>query len=281
VAPTPIPGILFALASALTWGSADFNGGLAARKSNVFQVLFLSSFSGILLLIVCLIGRVEGQPSFASLLWAAASGISGAIGLALFYYGLSLGNTVAVAPTAAVIGAALPVAFGSLSEGTPRFLQLGGFVLAFLGIWFITQSSSTASGTAQSGFWIAVLAGIFFGGFFIFIGQVETGKVFIPLLISRTCELLVALLLLFARKIPFPSPWSNKLALLTGLLDAGGSILFVLAKQFSRLDQTVVLSSLYPVVTVFLAYLLLKEKVSLSQWVGVVLCFSSVVLITI
>lgn len=277
----PFPGILLALASALSWGIADFSGGQAARRSNALQVLALSSFSGICLLILCLFVQAEIRPSLSSLLWAAASGISGAIGLALFYYGLSLGNTVIIAPVAAVVGAALPVAIGSLTEGLPGFLQLVGFVLAFLGIWFVSQSPSSVRGVTQSVFWLGILAGLFFGGFFVFIGQVESGQVFTPLLVSRTCELLVALLLLLVRKIPLPSPGSIKLAWVVGLLDAGGSVLFVIARQLSRLDVSVVLSSLYPVVTVCLAYWMLKEKISLSQWVGVALCFSSVVLITI
>jgi drug/metabolite transporter (DMT)-like permease len=219
--------------------------------------------------------------SVSDLLWAAASGISGAIGLALFYYGLSLGNTVIVAPTAAVIGAVFPVAFSSLSEGLPKFLQMTGFLLAFIGIWFVSQSSVSARESPQTGFGVAVLAGLFFGGFFIFISQVQPGKVFLPLLVSRSFELLVALLILLARQIPLPSLGSHKLPLLTGFLDAGGSILFVFAEHLSRLDVAVVLSSLYPVITVLLAFIMLKEKISLSQWIGVALCFSSVVLITI
>jgi len=278
---TPLSGIFFALASALTWGCADFAGGLAARKNNVFRVLALSSFSGICLLILCLVGHLKIHLSFYEVIWAAASGVSGAIGLALFYYGLSLGNTVVVAPTAAVIGAAFPVAFGSLSEGLPKFFQLLGFVLAFLGIWFVSQSSFSAIGNVKTEFWIAVLAGLFFGGFFICISQVGSSQVITPLLISRTSELLVALSFLLIRRIPLPAIGLSKLAWLTGLLDAGGSILFLFARQQTRLDVSVVLSSLYPVVTVFLAYLLLKEKISSSQWVGVALCFSSVVLITI
>jgi drug/metabolite transporter (DMT)-like permease len=278
---TPIPGTLVSLSSALVWGSADFFGGLAARKQHVFQVLTLSSFSGICLLILCLVGQTETHLSLSSLLWAAASGISGAIGLAFFYSGLSLGNTIIVAPTAAVIGAVLPVAFASFSEGLPKFFQFIGFVLAFLGIWFVSQSSFSGEGSSNTGFWIAVLAGLFFGGFFVFISRVESGQVFMPLLISRSFELLVALFILLVRKLPMPSLGSNKLALLTGLLDSGGSILFVYAKYLTRLDMAVVLSSLYPVVTVCLAFLLLKEKVSFSQWIGVALCFSSVVLITI
>jgi drug/metabolite transporter (DMT)-like permease len=276
-----LPGILLALTAAATWGTADFFGGLAARRNHVFQVLTISSSSGILLLVVCILGQKEALPSFASLLWAAASGILGAVGLAFFYYGLSLGNTVSVAPTAAVVGAALPVIFGSVTDGLPQILQIAGFGLAFLGIWFVTRPSSKENPPTKSGFWIAVLAGLLFGSFFICIAQVKQGEVLFPLLISRTCEFLLAFLFLFVRKIPLPNLRLSKIAIFTGVLDAGGSIFFVLAKQLTRLDISVVLSSLYPVITVYLAYFVLKEKISLAQWAGVVLCVSAVVLISI
>jgi drug/metabolite transporter (DMT)-like permease len=278
---TANPGSLVSLSSALIWGTADFFGGLSARKQHVIQVLTLSSLSGIGLLILGLIGQKNTPLSLPGFLWAAMSGISGAIGLAFFYYGLSLGNTVVVAPTAAVIGAMLPVGFSIFSEGLPKLLQLVGFGLAFLGIWFVSQTSFSRTENVHSGFWVAVLAGIFFAGFFIFISRVESGQVIMTLLVSRSFELFVALVILLARKIPLPPLSSNKLALLTGLLDSGGSILFVYARYLTRLDVAVVLSSLYPIVTVCLSFFFLKEKVSFSQWIGVALCFSSIVLITI
>ena len=165
---TPISGSFVSLSSALIWGTADFFGGVSARKQQVIQVLTLSSFSGICLLILCLVGQENTLPPLPSLLWAAISGISGAIGLAFFYYGLSLGHTVVVAPTAAVVGALLPVAFAFFSEGLPKLLHLVGFVLALLGIWFVSQTSFSRTENVHSGFWVAVLAGIFFAGFFIF-----------------------------------------------------------------------------------------------------------------
>ena len=269
------------LSSALVWGTSDFFGGLATRKQHVIQVLTLSSFSGICALILCLVGHVNTFPSFTGFLWAAISGVAGAIGLAFFYYGLSLGNTVVVAPTAAVVGAMLPVGFTFFLDGFPKLLQLVGFALAFLGIWFVSQTSFNSIENVHSGFWIAVLAGIFFAVFFIFISRVESSQVIMPVLVSRSFELLVALVILRARKIPLPSLSSNKIAVLAGILDSGGSILFVYAKYLTRLDVAVVLSSLYPVMTVCLSYFFLKEKITISQWVGVVLCFSSVILISI
>ena len=142
--------------------------------------------------------------------------------------------------------------------------------------------SATAEGKKEgSGLWLAFLAGAGFGGYFIFIGQVEGSGVFLPLLFARGVMLVSALVMLAVRRIPFPSIRSTPIALLAGLLDSAGNVFFLLAKNLSRLDFAVVISSLYPAVTVLLAALLLKEKVGNWQKAGVVLCLAAILLISI
>ena len=128
---------------------------------------------------------------------------------------------------------------------------------------------------------LAFLSGIGFGGFFVFIAQVDKGQVFSPIFVARTVTLCIAVLMLMLRRIPIPGITSNPIALLAGVLDTGGNVFYVLATKFTRLDVAAVLSSLYPAATVFLATVLLKEKVSRFQWVGVSLCLVAVMLITL
>ena len=92
---------------------------------------------------------------------------------------------------------------------------------------------------------------------------------------------IIALVLLWLNRIPFPAPRANPVTLLCGMLDAGGNIFYVLARQFTRLDVAAVLSSLYPASTVLLAALLLKEKISRNQLIGVVICLAAIALITV
>ena len=274
-------GILFALTSSFVWGGADFSGGFATRRSNQFQVLALSALSGIVILAVCAFLWRETFPAWRSLIWAMLAGLAGAVGLAALYRALSIGNAASVAPTAAVIGAALPVAFGIFVEGLPSSERLAGFALAFLGIWLVSRSTTTESLVSRQGFWLACLAGIGFGGFFILIAQVEPGKILTPLIATRAVEFCIALLLIRVNRLPLPSLTSNPVALLAGVLDVGGNVFYLLAKQFIRLDVAAVLSSMYPATTILLASIVYRERVSRNQGIGVLVCLSAIALIMI
>lgn len=273
-------GILLALLSAMVWGSGDFSGGLAARRSGEFQVLMLSSLSGVVLLIALAIFSREHLPPIGSLSWAGLAGFAGALGIAALYRGLSFGQAAAVAPTAAVLTAALPVVFGAFVEGLPRAPQLGGFVLAGTGIWLVARASTHAP-ASRAGLKLAVLAGVGFGAFLIFIAQVQRDLVFGPLAVARCVTLATAVGIILVRRQSIPSLGSNPIALVAGVLDAGGNILYMLARQYTRLDVAAVLSSLYPVATVVLARVVLAEPVSGAQWAGAGVCLIAVVLITI
>ncbi len=273
-------GVLFALASALVWGSGDFSGGLATRRASQFHVLALSAFSGVMVLVIGAVLRGEHIPSPLSAFWAAGAGLAGAVGIACLYQALSLGQAANVAPTAGVVSVAMPVLYGALSEGWPGNLRVAGFALAVAGIGLVSKSSSAADGSARRALWLALLAGLGFGGFFILIAQVEPGLVFTPLVVARSVSLGLALVLLLIRRMPLPALNSSPIALLAGVLDAGGNIFYLVAKQFTRLDVAVVLASLYPVSTVLLAWLLLKQKVAGVQWLGAGLCMVAVVLIS-
>ena len=274
-------GILMALTSASVWGGGDFTGGLASRRSHPFTVLALSAFSGIGVLWLGAVLWQEGWPSLFSIFWAMLGGVSGAVGITSLYRALSMGQAAMVAPTTAVISALLPVIFTIFSEGLPNLTRLIGFLLALLGIGLVSQSADNGNRLPLPVLGLAGLAGLGFGGFFIFMGQVENGFVFTPLVVARCFTLVTAMLLLWRARLPLPSLKANPTALLAGLLDAGGNVFYLLAKQFTRLDIAAVLSSLYPATTVLLAYLILKEKITPTQWLGVVICLGAVVFITL
>jgi drug/metabolite transporter (DMT)-like permease len=173
----------------------------------------------------------------------------------------------------------LPVVFSGLTAGLPRASQLAGFVVAMGGIWLVARTSES-SRSSNDGLRLAVIAGVGFGGFLILIAQVHSELVFLPLAVTRATTLVAAVVLLLVRGVTIPAVTANPIALVAGVLDAGGNVLFLFARQYTRLDVAAVLSSFYPVATVVLSRIVLNERVTASQWVGAVVCLAAVALIT-
>ena len=271
-------GVVLAIASALVWGSGDYCGGRAARRHDSFQVLGLAAVAGVILLTAGALARGEGFGIDAGAAWAAGAGLSGALGIVSLYRGLAIGSAAAVAPTAAVVAAALPVLFSAATQGAPRPAQSVGFALALAGIWLVARAAPQGT-SSREGVRLGLLAGVGFGGFLILIAQVDVSSVFMPLAIARAMMLVVGVLVLTGRRLPFPGLAASPMALLAGALDAGGNVLYLLARQHVRLDVAAVLSSLYPVATVLLARVVSGEPVSPTQWAGASVCLAAVGLI--
>jgi drug/metabolite transporter (DMT)-like permease len=273
-------GVMLALGSALVWGSGDFCGGRASTKLDAFQVLGLSALSGIVALIV--LTAVSGEPLVveSSLWWALAAGLSSAVGIAGLYQGLSVGSAAVVAPTAAVVAALMPVIFGAVTTGVPRAPQVAGFALALIGIFLVARTSD-GPGRSDSGIRLGALAGLGFGGFLILIAQVSKSSVFVPLAVARGVMFLAALCALAVRRRPWPGLTASPLGLMAGVLDAGGTALYLMAQHYVRMDVAAVLSSFYPAATVVLARVITREPVTTTQWVGAGVCVAAVGLIAL
>jgi drug/metabolite transporter (DMT)-like permease len=279
--PANLLGIFLALISGIVWGSGDFVGGYSTRNRSQYHVLALSAFSGLAVLIAAALISRETFPAWQGMFFSALAGLSGALAVAVFYRALSQGPNTVIAPTAGVISAMLPVIFGAVTLGLPAITRLAGFGLAFAGIWLVSAGPNGGKGISPQAFRMASLAGLGFGGFFIFIGQVEPGKIFTPLILARGMTFITGLILIWIHRQRLPSLASNPLALLAGVLDSGGNLFYILARQYTRLDVAAVLASLYPMSTVILAGAILKEKVTRRQWLGVLTCLAAIALITV
>ena len=275
-------GIIYGLASALVWGSGDFSGGFATKRDNVFTVVFISQFFGVALLAVLILVFRESFPPAQDLLFGALAGIGGMMGVLGFYRGLSQGQMGVFAPLVAVITAVLPVIAGIIFEGAPSTLQLVGFLIAFVAVWFLSFSGKSGLFSGRS-LALAFTAGLGFSIFLIAIDQADsTPGIFWPLLAARCASITILLVILRVRGLPLTAPRPNlPVIAMAGILDTGGNIFFALAAQVGRLDIAAVLSSLYPATTVFLAWMVLKEKLSPLQWVGVVLALVALFLIAL
>ena len=274
-------GIISGLASALVWGTGDFVGGVAARRASQFKVVALSALAGLSVLIPAAVLAGESFPSGRTIAWSLAAGISGAVGIAALYQGLSTGAAATVAPTSAVVGAALPVLAGSLLQSLPSPGDLAGILLGLTGIWLVSSLSPDKMGSTRPGVTLGIVAGAGFGGFFVLIAQVDAAALFTPLVFVKLAALAFGLVILFFQRQGFPSLRANPLALLSGILDTGGNFLFLLATRATSLAVAAVLASMYPAVTVGLSILLMHETINRRQVAGVVLCVAAVVLISL
>ncbi len=274
-------GILFGLASALVWGSGDYCGGRAAFHIKPLQATFLAALSGLVMLSLAAIARGEALPSLMGAVWAIAAGVAGMIGIAALYGGLAVGNASLVAPTAAVVGAIAPLGVSLFFEGWPSFAQLGGLMLGLVGIWLVSRPTENTGGVGHRGFGLAILAGISFGGFFVLLAQIEREQIFITLVVAKTAAVVAAALLLWMQRSQLPPLTGNPLGLLAGVLDAGGNILYLLAVNFTRLDIAAVTASMYPGTTVLLSALLLRQKISRAQLLGLFFCLCALALLAI
>jgi drug/metabolite transporter (DMT)-like permease len=275
------PGTLFGLASAACWGAGDFSGGLAARRSNAAFVVAVSQLVGLILLIVLALLLSEPLPPVKDMLWGGAAGLAGGAGLVALYRGLAIGPMGLVAPVAAVVQAAVPLAFGLLLEGLPGNLQLLGFGLALVAVWLVSRTGDSGGGRLRA-LGLALAAGLGFGIFLIVIGRASGGAILWPLASARLASIIMlVIVLLLARQGLRPDRAYLPLMLLAGLFDSGGNAFYALAAQAGRLDAAAVLGSLYPAATVLLARFVLKERLAWRQWIGVVAALAAVVLIAL
>jgi drug/metabolite transporter (DMT)-like permease len=275
----------FSLAAVLCWGTSDFTGGYASRRSDAFIVTLLSHAGGFVLMLSLALLTHAPYPSSSSRNWALLAGALGGTALAIFYRTLASGDMGITAPVAAVLGAAIPAAFAMITQGLPGAFSIAGFVLAGIGIWLISRPDGSAR--SYSGISMAAIAGVGFAGFFICIDRAGNSSALWSAVHSRVASLvIVAAIVLFRwgwfRQRPTDlQPAGAALALFAGCLDVSGTALFIRAEQTGRLDTAVVLSSLYPVITVVLARVVLHEQFTRWKTVGIFAALLAVPLIAL
>ena len=272
----------YALASVLAWGTSDFLGGYATRRANAFLFAVVFNLGGLALAAGVAAAIHAPFPSTHTIAWVLAGGMFGGAAVAIFFRALSEGRMGVTAPIAAVLGAAIPTLFSIFTEGLPGKLPVVGFVVASLGLWLITraQPGEGEDGGRPAGVGLAVLAGVGFACFYLCIRQAGDASVFWIAALSRTGGLIVTgVVVLVGGNFRDITSAGVRWAVLTGCIDSLGTILFVRASQTGRLDEAVVISSLYPAVTVLLARLFLKEHFTRWRFVGLLVALAAVPMI--
>jgi drug/metabolite transporter (DMT)-like permease len=275
--PPQVAPAVYSVAAFVAWGCSDFFGGYATRRANAFLFTTVVNIGGLLMVGTLAFASHASFPSIHSTAWVLAGGISGGASLAFFYRALASGHMGLTATVAAVLAAAIPTAFSMFTEGWPGPVRVVGYIFAGIGLWLITR---TEDGTTIAGLELAVLSGIGFASFYLCVRQAGNSSPFWVASLTRTGGLLsTGLITLAQRRFREITITGVRWALFTGCVDSVGTILFVRASQTGRLDEAVVISSLYPAITVILARVFLHEHFTRWKIVGLLAALAAVPLI--
>jgi drug/metabolite transporter (DMT)-like permease len=272
--------IVLALGASLSWGLADFFGPLQGRKLGALRTLVYVELGGLVGIAVIVAVRGLGPKSAVTLL-AIPAAVSGTLGLFAYYRGIAVGAISIVAPIAGV-SAVVPVIVGIASGESPSGLQLTGIACALIGVFLAAREPRREGETKlAAGVGLAILAAIGFGGYFPFMHAAGNADYWWASLIFRIASTIVILVAVAVRRpalgLPLRIvPW---LAVI-GFGDMFGNLLYAAASTSGLVSVTSVLASLYPIVTVVLARIVLSERVARSQEAGIGLTLAGVALIS-
>ncbi len=304
---------VFALAAAVLYGSADFLGGVATRRATALSILPASALAGAVVVLIAAL--IAGQSvNAAGIRWGVLAGAVGGVGLIVFYVGLAKGPMSVVAPTSALTSTMLPVAVAIADgERANPAVYLGALIclVAIVGVSAtgtpaaVPEAGDLSPGDgsadqqpvrpglverlARRGFHVSaigygVASGLSFGLFFVFLRNAGKSGALWPIVASRgTGFALIVVAACVVRARPVIARGGARLLLATygsGVLDASANVSYVLATRAGLFGLAVVLTSLYPGMTVLLARFVLGERLRLVQLGGLLLAAVGVVLVT-
>lgn len=297
--------VLFGLTGAVVYGFADFLGGLASRRIRPVAVTAVAAAIGIVPLLIGL-AVLGGTPSWAGTLWGAVAGLSGAVGVLLLYAALAIGPMSVLSPLTAVFAAVVPVLV-AVARGTVLSpLAVAAVVVAVVAVVLVAAVRDTSGARLTvRGVVAAAVAGCGFGGIVLAYDATPPGAGIHPLVVARVLQTVLlgaAALVVTVRAgrgarpggaadpaasvgvagsaVP-PGRWWPPRLLLTvaacGVLDALANVCIQAALHASddpgTLPVVSVLNALYPIGTVVLAGVVLRERLTAPQWVGIGLAF--------
>jgi uncharacterized membrane protein len=281
---------IFALAAAVLYGGADFLGGTASRRTATLAVLTLSAPFGALVMLAAAVAG-GGPLQLGGLGWAVAAGVAGGCGLIVFYRGLAIGPMSVVAPVSALVSTLLPVGVAvAWGERQKPGVYLGALVCLAAIVLISTEWRAVGRPHDRRGTLRALVngmaAGVSFGLFFLFLRNAgETSGVFWPVATARLAGMVIILSVATWKGVRpqwrSTSPRVLAAAIMSGVIDASANVCYLLATQAGLFGMAVILTSLYPGITVLLARLVLGERVQAVQRVGLALAACGVALVTV
>lgn len=275
--------VLLALGSALVYGVGDYFGGRASRDQASIVVAAVGQIVSVVLVAVAVVVMGTDAPGAATWWWSAGGGMVGALGIAGLYHGFAHGDITVVAPTSAVIGAALPVVVGLSLGERPTVMALVGIVVAVTAIALVSGAvGKHQHNTPPRIVVLAVAVGACFGLLFVAFDRTDADSGMWPLLIARFASIPMLIVIGAAARVrPARHSASMRIAVLSGVFDMGANVLYLLAVRGGMLAIVSAVASLYPVTTVALAFSFDKERVTRWQGIGLVAAAAALVLVSL
>ncbi|MFE4612720.1 EamA family transporter [Streptomyces niveus] len=282
---------LFALATCLLWGLADFGGGVLTRRIPALTVVVVSQSVAVVVLgaiVVVTRAWTEAGP----LLWyAVAAGVVGPVAMLAFYKALALGPMGVVSPLAS-IGVVVPVGVGLVLGERPGLLQVAGIAVAVAGIVLAGGPELRGAPVRRRAIALTLVAAFGFGAVMALISEASTSLtgLFLALFVQRVTNVGVggAALYVSVRRGAPALPEGGGLAVIraalpalafVGLADVAANGTYSIAAQNGPVTVAAVLASLYPVITAVAARGLLKERLRAVQAAGAGLALIGTVLL--
>ncbi len=275
--------VVIGLAGALIFGTADFIGGIAARRISSVRVTALGGIAGLVVLLAAL-PIIGGAWSPQAVLLGAISGVTGSLAVVLLYACLAIGPMSILSPLTAVISALVPMLAGALRGArlsTLGYVAIGIALVAVVLVGFVPEKGAVRP--SPKALAMALASGVLIGVFLILIDMTPDDSGLVPLVVNRAVNASVmftaiGLLWLWGRRKSAPARvvvpgWKPgfALALVAGAIDATANALLLLGLRLGELTIQSVLTALYPAGTIILAAVVLKERIAPVQVAGLVL----------
>ena len=275
--------ILLALGSALVYGVGDYFGGRASRTQPSVAVTAIGQIISLALVAGVVVAMGTAAPDAATWWWSAGGGMLGALGITGLYHGFAHGDVSIVAPTSAVMGAALPVVVGLSLGERPTVLALVGIVIAVAAVALVSGAiGQHQHNTPPRIIVLAVAVGVCFGLLYVAFGQTDPDSGMWPLLIARFASVPMLLIIgASAHLRPARDRSSLQLSVVSGVFDLGANVLYLLAVRGGMLSVVSAVAALYPATTVALAFGIDKERVTRWQGIGLVAAAAALVLVSV
>jgi uncharacterized membrane protein len=272
--------IVFALLSALSYGSSDFIAGLASRRCSVGAVVVIAQPFGLVAALLALVLFRGETPGAAALGWGAVSGVGSGLGTVVLYRGFAIGRMSVVAPLSAIVTAVVPALVG-ISLGEPLSLTaLAGIAIAVPATGLVSWQPRGAD-QRHLGMLHGLVSGAGFALLFIALDRAGTAAGAWPLVPGQVVALLVVL--------PFAwyyigdrSSWRPAIfpSVIAGALGGVANLLFLAATGLGQLAIISVITALYPAVTILLARMIIGERWNWLQSLGLLAAAAAIALVS-